>query len=71
MIFDRINYRPRKTDLNRMLNAFLLRTHRTRKRGRGLVNRLRKVMYPRARKAGPVYPSIRPSRPEFPKIISW
>lgn len=32
---------------------------------RGLVNRFRKVTYPRARKAGPSFPSIRPSRPDI------
>lgn len=35
---------------------------------RSLVNRLRRVTYPRARRAGPSFPSIRPSRPDIPKF---
>lgn len=36
---------------------------------RGLSNRLRRVMFPRARKAGPTFPSRMPSRPDLPKFI--
>lgn len=61
-------YRPRETDRRRMIAMYFLR-HKLCKRGRGLIDRMRKVMYPRARKDGPVYPSFRPSRPNLPKII--
>lgn len=57
---------PRRVDVKRMMAQYRMRVgFRSR---RGLVNRLRKVTYPRARKAGPVYPSIRPSRPDLPKF---
>lgn len=52
---------------NRVLAAYWMRQRRKPRR-RSLLSRLRKVMYPNARKAGPVYPSIRPSRPDLPKF---
>lgn len=52
---------------NRLLALFRM----TKKpRRRSLLHRLRKVMYPRARKTGPVFPSIRPSRPNLQRVWS-
>lgn len=59
-------YRPRKVDTKRWLALYRMRNG-TRSR-RALVDRLRRVLYPRARKAGPTFPSIRPSRPDLPRF---
>ncbi len=56
-----------KTQQKRMLALYWMRQGHKPSR-RGLINRLRRVMYPRARKAGPSFPSIRPSRPDIPKF---
>ena len=37
---------------------------------RSLISRLRRSLYPRARKAGPTFPSIRPSSPDLPKFVN-
>lgn len=56
-----------KHQQKRMVALYWMRLgHRQSKRG--LVNRLRRVTYPRARKSGPSFPSIRPSRPDIPKF---
>lgn len=55
-----------RTESNRWVALYWAKRRRKPTR-RGLVNRLRRVMYPKARKAGPTYPSIRPSRPDLPK----
>lgn len=55
------------TQRNRLYALYWLRLrHKPSKRG--LVNRFRKVTYPRARMAGPSFPSIRPSRPDIGKF---
>ena len=56
-----------RTESKRMLAQYWMRRRR-KPTQRGLVNRLRKVMYPKARKAGPTFPSIRPSSPDIPKF---
>jgi len=57
-----------QTERNRAVAAYWQRWRRKPTR-RGLVNRLRRIMFPRARKAGPTFPSIRPSSPRFPKVM--
>jgi hypothetical protein len=58
-----------QTERKRAVAAYWQRWRRKPTR-RGLVNRLRRVMFPRARKAGPTYPSIRPSRADLPKFVN-
>ena len=59
-------HRPLIVTQKRWLALYLVRHRRSR---RGLRNRLRKVMFPRARKAGQIYPSIRPSSPDIPRLL--
>lgn len=68
-IVERSRHRMRVTDKNRWLALYLYRVRYGARPRRGLVNRLRRVMFPRARKAGPTFPSIRPSAPPMTKCI--
>lgn len=63
----RSQHRVRVTDRNRWLALYRMRNGARSRRG--LVNRLRRVMFPKARKAGPTFPSIRPSAPPMTKCI--
>lgn len=56
-----------KTQQKRILALYWMRLGHKPSR-RGLINRLRRVAYPRARKCGSSFPSIRPSRPDVPKF---
>lgn len=68
-MIEHVRYRPRATDKKRMLANYWMRNRRSNRRG--LVNRLRRIMFPNARKAGPTFPSIRPSRPSiFSKFMN-
>lgn len=66
-IVERSQYKMRATDRNRWLALYRMRNGARSRRG--LVNRLRRVMFPRARKAGRMFPSIRPSAPPMTKCI--
>lgn len=65
-IVERNRYKPRRVDARRWLALYRMRNGTGSRRA--LVNRLRRVLYPRARKAGLTFPSIRPSRPDLPRF---
>jgi hypothetical protein len=61
---------PPRTHQKRALAAYWIRRRQAPTR-RSLINHYRLSLYPRARKAGPKFPSIRPSGPNLPRVAWW